>query len=296
MARFTAVDLSQLAAPNVIEEISYEVILTALKGDFVARLAAAGVDYDVQGLESDPGIKVLEVADYREVILRARVNSAARAVMLAYAHGTDLEHLAVYYGVSRNVVTPADGETPAVMEDDESLRRRVQLAPEAFTTAGSEGAYQFHTYGVDASIKDVAVLTPNQGDGQVHVLPLVKAGNGVPSSQLIERVRTRLFAKDVKPLTDIITVRVPVVTNFTVSATLMVADGPDKSVITANARAAALTYMATRHKIGIGVKRAGLIAALKVAGVEDLTLSPAANIDVPDDGVANCTALTVAAA
>ncbi|MFN3626182.1 MAG: baseplate J/gp47 family protein, partial [Hyphomicrobium sp.] len=235
MTRFVALDLAGMAPPDVVERLDYEEILVALKADLVARLAAAGIAYNVQDLESDPGPKVLEVADYRELITRARVNDAARAVMLAHAHGSDLDHLGVYYGVGRLVVTPADGTTPAVYEKDEPLRRRIQLAPEAFTTAGSEGAYQFHAMTIDPSIKDVAVLAPQPGSGNVHVLPLTSVGNGVPDADLLERVRLRLLQKDIKPLTDIVTVRAPVVSNYAISAQIEVASGPDPSVVRAAA-------------------------------------------------------------
>lgn len=293
MTRFVAIDLAGMSAPDVVERLDYETILTALKADLVARLAAAGIAYNVEDLESDPGVKVLEVTDYRELITRARVNDAARAVMLASAHGADLDHLGVYYGVARRIVTPADGSTPAVLEDDELLRRRIQLAPEAFTTAGAEGAYQFHTLTVDTSIKDVAVLT-QEGTGQVHVIPLTSSGSGVPSNTLLERIRARLLEKKIKPLTDIITARAPVVTNYTVEATLEIAEGPDPDVVLTAARAALALYIAARHRVGFPVRRNGVIAALGVAGVENITVtSPSGDVLPGEDGVAYATSTNV---
>ena len=44
-------------------------------------------------VESDPAWTILEVAAYRELLLRQRINDASRAVMLAFATGADLEHL-----------------------------------------------------------------------------------------------------------------------------------------------------------------------------------------------------------
>jgi phage-related baseplate assembly protein len=296
MTRFVAIDLAGMNPPDVVERLDYEAILVALKADLVARLAAVGIAYNVQDLESDPAVKVLEVADYRELITRGRINDAARAVMLAYAHKSDLDHLGVYYGVARRVVTPADGDTPAVFELDESLRARIQLAPEAFSSAGAEGAYQFHTLTVDTSVKDVAVLT-QEGSGHVHVIPLTSTGNGVPANTLLERIRGRLLERKIKPLTDIITVRAPAVTNYTVQATLEIGAGPDPTVVRAAAQASALLYIAARHRVGFPVRRNGVIAALGVAGVENITLaSPAADIVPAEDGVAFATAVTVQAA
>lgn len=292
MPRFVDIDLSGLVMPDVVEQIDYEAILVELKGDLKARLDAAGVEYDVENLESDPAVKNLEVADYRETILRARVNNAARAVMLPHAQGADLEVLGSYYAVERMTVSPATDEDPAVMEDDERLRRRIQLAPEAFSTAGSEGAYEFHTYGVDASIKDVHVFTPQPG--HVHVLPLIDTGNGAPGNPLLERVRMRLHEKILKPMTDIITVRASSISNFTVTAVLEIPPGPDSTVVLNRARAALLLYLADRHRVGRSVLMSGIIASLKVAGVEDVTVSsPSASVIVARDVTAYATAVNV---
>ena len=91
-----AIDLSRLPAPTVVEAIDYETVLAALKADLVARWP----DYTAD-LESDPAIKLLEVAAYREVLLRQRVNDAARAVLVATAIGSDLDHLGALLNVAR---------------------------------------------------------------------------------------------------------------------------------------------------------------------------------------------------
>ncbi|HML28952.1 MAG TPA: hypothetical protein PKE16_08950, partial [Hyphomicrobium sp.] len=110
MTRFaaTAIDLSELGPPPVVEVLAFEDILAEVKADLVSRWP----DFNVGTLESDPVVKVLEVLAFREIALRARVNDAARAVMLSESTGGDLDHLAPYYGVVR-----MDGET-----DDELLR------------------------------------------------------------------------------------------------------------------------------------------------------------------------------
>lgn len=297
MTRFVDIDLATLAMPDVVEEIDFEAILVELKADLVARLDAAGVEYDVENLESDPGVKILEVTDYRETLIRARVNTAARAVMLAYAQKADLDHLGVYYGVVRRLVAAATNTTAAVYEDDDLMRRRIQLAPEAFSSAGAEGGYQFFTLGVDTSIKDVRVIDPQPGSGQVHVVPLTNVGDGIPAGTLLERIRSRLKEPKIKPLTDILTVRAPALTNYVVDATLEIAEGPDPNVVLAAARASAALYVSARHRVGYPVRRNGVIAALGVAGVENITVaSPAADILVAKDGVAYATSISVQAA
>lgn len=292
MSRFVAVDLTGLTPPDIVEELDFEAILAVLKSDCVARMDADGVEYNVETLESDPVVKVLEVAAYRETLLRARVNDAARAIMLAFAQKSDLEHLGVYYGVKRELVTPATSSSPAVYETDTRLRQRVQLAPEALSTAGPEGAYVFHTLTVDPSIKSVQVYTP--APGEVHVLPLTDVGNGAPSANLLARIRSRLMEEDIRPLTDMVYVRAPTQLNFTLSANLSIADGPDPAVVKNAAIAGINAYLSARHKVGTSIMRSGLIAAAMVPGVENVTLiSPSTDIEPAEDEVAYATTITV---
>ena len=77
----TQVDLTKLPAPQIIEEPEFEKILEQMRADLHRR--APG--FTAGQLESDPAVKLLEALAYREMLLRARINRAARAVMLAHA-------------------------------------------------------------------------------------------------------------------------------------------------------------------------------------------------------------------
>jgi len=66
-----SIDLSRLPAPDVVAPLDYEAIRSQLIADFRARWP--GFDALV---ESDPAIKLLEVAAYRELLLRAAINDA----------------------------------------------------------------------------------------------------------------------------------------------------------------------------------------------------------------------------
>lgn len=294
MSRFVDIDLSSQPKPDVVEALDYETIKAQVIADAVERLALAGIPYNVAALESDPVVKVLEVCAYRELLLRQRVNDAARAVMLAYAYGTDLDNRADYFGVKREIVTPADPANgkAEVREADDRFRERIQLAPEAFAAAGPEGAYQFHTFGVDTSIVDVAVLNPVPG--HIHVLPLVSAGDGLPSSDLLERVRARLKEPKIKPLTDILTVRAPAPVSYAINANVRIGAGPDRTLVVARARANVAAYAASRRRIGYDVPLSGIIAALHVAGVDSVDLlEPLASVVSSGDAVAIVSAITV---
>ncbi|RYA83742.1 baseplate assembly protein, partial [Enterobacter cloacae complex sp. 743-2DZ2F-22B] len=87
------VDLNQLAAPDVVEVLDYESILSERKATLVSLYPEEQQEAVARTLmlESEPIVKLLQENAYREVIWRQRVNEAARAVMLAYAEDADLD-------------------------------------------------------------------------------------------------------------------------------------------------------------------------------------------------------------
>jgi phage-related baseplate assembly protein len=280
MPRFaTALDLSQLAAPDVVDRLDYEAIRAALIADFKTRVP----DYDVEMLESDPAVKLLEVAAYRELIIRALINDKARALLLAAAKHADLDQLGVYYGVARVVITPATGIAAAVMEGDEALRRRIQLAPEAFSTAGPPGAYEFHALSADPVIKSVGVYAHGESElrpGEVRIYLLARAGDGTAAPALIEKVTAYLKAGgDKLPATDMVAVLPAQVVSYQVHAVLSLPPGPDPLIVRQKAEAALAAYTASRHIVGAGVPLSGLSRAAFADGVEAVTIiTPAADI------------------
>ena len=140
------IDLSQIPAPNVIEPLDFESLLAERKAELLAAIPEAQrtAIQSVLSIESEPLNKWLQVSTYRELVVRQRVNDAARAVMLAHAVDGDLDQLGANWGVARLIVTPADDTAlppvEAVMEANADFRRRILLRLEAFTTAGSEAA------------------------------------------------------------------------------------------------------------------------------------------------------------
>ncbi|MEM7046996.1 MAG: baseplate J/gp47 family protein [Pseudomonadota bacterium] len=316
---FTAIDLSKLPPPQVIESLDYESILAAMRSDFRARYP----DYNADALESDPAAKLLEVAAYRETLIRGRVNDAAKAVMLAFARGSDLEHLAALYGVRRRIIDEGDPDAlpavPPTYEDDESLRRRIQLAPEALTTAGSAGAYIFHalsagtepaevdvtspapgkvtvtyTYPGDSLaslIKDAAVTSPTPG--KVIVTVLGRADDGTLAQEALRKIAGHLSGESVRPLTDHVTVQAATINAYTVTATLKLYDGPDAEVVTRAATDQFNAFAAARHRIGESITRSGIDAALHVAGVQAVTLDSWTDITADPKAAPYCTGLTL---
>ncbi|HCA2319436.1 TPA: baseplate J/gp47 family protein, partial [Klebsiella pneumoniae] len=144
------IDLSQLPAPDVVETLDFETILAERKATLISLYPEDEQDAVARTLtlESEPLVKYLEENAYREVILRQRINEAAKAGMVAYAIKNDLDQLAANNNVERLVITPGDDTqippVAAVMESDSDLRQRVPAAFEGMSVAGPTGAYEFH--------------------------------------------------------------------------------------------------------------------------------------------------------
>ena len=283
MATLNQIDLANLPAPAVVEVIAFEDIFLAMLADLQAR------DPVFTALvESDPAYKVLEVAAYREVILRQRINDAAKNNMLAYATGTDLDNLAALLAVQRLTLVPADpGTLPptvAVMESDIDLRFRAQLAFEGISTAGPKGSYAFHALTV-STIKDVAVAgPPTVAAGNVRVTVLSRNAtqtSGATSGELAA-VSAILNSEDIRPLTDAVTVQAASMVAYKLHVHLYVLAGWDAAVAQAAATANINAYAESVQKVGYDVRVSGIFRAAHVAGVEHVTLESTASAITAD--------------
>ena len=288
---FTAVDLSQLRAPGVIDDLSFETILQAMLTELQAR------DPEFSALvESDPAYKILQVAAFRELLLRQRVNEAARAVMLAFAAGADLDQIGANYSIERLMLDPGDQNAiprvPPTFESDDDFRRRIQLSPEAYTTAGSAGSYVFNALGADPQVRDAQAVSPSPGVVTVYIQ--ARGGDGSAGVDMVEAVEAALNAETVRPLTDNVNVQSVSVITYQVEAVLTVFPGPDAEVIHERAQESVTAYVRGQERIGFDVTRSGLFAALHREGVQNVDLiSPAADIVVSEGEVTFCDDVTV---
>lgn len=291
MSQFTAINLAQVAPPDVIEPLDFEQILAAMLADLLDRAP----ELDAQ-IESEPFVKLLEVCAYRELQLRARINDAARAVMLPYSTGTDLDNLGALFGVERLLLSPAVPTAippiAAVYESDSDFRYRIQLSLEGLSTAGPEGAYIFHALSADGQVLDASAISPTPG--QVLITVLSRQGSGVPDATLLATVLAKLSDESVRPLTDYVQVQAATIAQYQVTATLYFYAGPDREVIMANARAALEAYTAGQHRLGLDVTLSGIYAALHQPGVQRVDLaSPTANLVVNRQSASYCTAINL---
>jgi phage-related baseplate assembly protein len=271
------IDLSQLPAPDVVEALDYERILDERKTTLVSLFPADQQEAIARtlALESEPLTKFLEENAYREVIWRQRVNEAARAVMLAYASGGDLDVLGANYNVSRLIITPADNTAippiAAILETDSDFRLRIQQALEGLSVAGSVGAYEFHGRSADGRVADISVVSPTPACVTISVLS--RDGNGEASSDLLTTVRNALSGEDVRPVADRVTVQSASIVDYQIRASLFLYPGPEREPVLAAAAAKLRAYITAQHRLGRDIRKSAIYAALHVEGVQRVELA-----------------------
>lgn len=278
------IDMSRLPAPDIIEDLDYEQIFQEGLADFRSR----NPEWTAI-LESDPVVKLLEALAYREVLIRSRINDAAKAVMLAYATGSDLEQIGALFGVKR-----LSGEP------DDRLRYRIQQGFSALSVAGPSAAYRTLALRISNAIVDASVESGTPGRVDVTVLgweivqeedtqpaeiangqrlfPSVVVGSGEAvvmagdASDLLNAVRLELSGESVRPLTDQVVVSAPVVKTTDITARLHIYRGPDPQMVLSQALSDLDDYLKSIRLLGYDMTRAGIIAVLAVPGVQNVLL------------------------
>nr|DAK58452.1 MAG TPA: baseplate assembly protein [Caudoviricetes sp.] len=288
---FSQIDLARLPAPGVVEPLDFEGVLDAMLADLRQRDPA----FDAM-TEADPVFKILQVCALRELLLRTRINEAARATMLAYAAGPDLDQIAANYGVVRLVIRPGNPQAvppvPATMESDEELRNRVTLSLEGMSTAGPRGSYVYHTLSASGDVADVGVnsLEP----GTVNVAVLSRTGTGAAPSETIAAVVNALNAETVRPLCDTVDVQSAEIVDYRIEAVLTVYSGAGQDEARDAAVLAAERYAAEQHRLGRDITRSGVFAALHQPGIQNVRLvQPASDLVIAWNQAPHCTGITV---
>ena len=168
--------LLDLPKPTVIEELDYEAIVNRKVERVKAVLAERGIEW--QPSESDDLMTMIEADAYDEMLLRARINYAAEQQLLAFATGSNLDHIAATrYGEVR-----LEGAKPyaafefslsSALETDVTLHEGLllgdgkgafaKLTKSVVIAAGSmsaQGMAELQEYARESDISTEKILTP----------------------------------------------------------------------------------------------------------------------------------------
>lgn len=288
----STVDLSALPAPQVLESLDFEALYEEELSTFRLYMG----DNWTAELESDPVVKLLELGAYRRMQNRARVNDAAKALLLAYAEDADLDQLAANVKLKRLVIQAenqfAVPPVAEVKESDDALRERIQWAYEGLTTAGPRTSYILHARNASALVGDATAESPNPAEVVVTVQDL--RGNGCADQALLDIVMAYLSDDERRPVADRLTVQSAEVLEYRIDAVLhMVGVGSENEAILTEANRRLAAWINPRRRLGIEVARSAVDGQLHLSGVRRVELIGWKDIVPSQFQSAYCTGFTV---
>jgi len=242
------IDLASLPAPAVVQTLTFEAVLSDLRADLVRLHPPAEA---VLALESEPLNKLLEVAAYRELLFRERVNQAALSNLVAFAQGSDLDHKGAFIRLPR---------LPGELDD----RYRVRILLRIAAMAGNGTAEQYRELAMRASlnVRAAAAMSPVPGS-VLLILWLVDQGQAATTQAAVQAA---LDAENARPLGVPVTVSIAQPKVIDVRARLWREAGAPTDLVAqvgAKLEAAFASYAA----LGRGMPRSWITARLHVAGI-----------------------------
>lgn len=304
MPRLGVIELSQLPAFDVLETISTEDIISERMAELVQFWAQNdppnAAQYDVGNLEFDPIRINQECCAYFELMLRDRVNQAARAVSLADATGDNIDHIASRYPGGMPRMTPTNTPGLTVAESDSAYKTRIWLSPNTFTQNGVYENYVFFVLTAEQAantpLRDCqATSTPGDPDIYIYLLadgsPVTAMTddngnytgefsafpNPIPTEDQIVAALDYLEAPGMgrMGLTDVLHALPPGVVNATYDIQIELFPGWDEVMTMSQLYPALASLIESQRYLGYSHTRSAIDGALKVSGVSSVNvLSP----------------------
>lgn len=277
----------------VLEKLDVEQVLA----DRMARLKVlwaeydppSAAQYDVEMLEFDP-IKInQEACAYFELLLRDRVNQAARSITLAYAIGTDLDAIASRYpgGVPR-----LEGE------DDERYRRRIWLSPNTLSPHGTAEAYEFWALTAYPELRDVTAIRSVMHDYYPTILITCLMNTNYddprPSDESLVAIRAYIQSLSRQGLTDVISVNAPKVKEITYKVAVWLYPGTLAEQTQLRIAFNLSELVTAQYWLGHDHTHTSIHAACKIQGVHHVDIEePEDDVLIPLDWVVKVKTITV---
>jgi len=264
----TAIDLSRLGPPEI------DGLLLSpgeIAGEIAALVRAAGYPLPADPTAADPMWRVALAFAEREANLRRQIYDAALALTLPYGAGHELDLIgATYYGVERKPE-----------EEDDMYRRRLAATPERFAIGLSRDWYEQNALAIEGVVA-ARLQTPTPGTVDIHIQAdhakladdgSAKYADGVPDQALLDLVKRKLTASDVRQQTDVVNVKAGAPVKYTLSVSLKLYAEPDSSMVLDAARHNLEMLLGARHRLGETVSAVVVAGAVMVAGVRDATIT-----------------------
>lgn len=179
-------------------------------------------------------------------------------------------------------------------ETDDAYRERIRSAPESFSVAGPEGAYEYWAKTASSAIIDVGVESP--APMEVVLVPLLSGGE-IPTQDVLDAVEAVVTKRDVRPLTDKVTVQAPESVPYNITLTYYIdrSRASEASTIQAAVIRAVNDYrLWQKSRLGRNKNPSELIARVMAAGslrldVTEPVFTEITRLQVAQDDTVNVT-------
>lgn len=156
----------------------------------------------------------------------------------------------------------------ADIEDDDTLKDRIYIAPSKYSVAGSEESYRYWVKTYNSNISDVLVYSNDPVD---VVIEFIMNDGELPSESMLLGVQKFLSDEQIRPLTDRVTVKAPETVEYKVNVKYFVNKSDLKKVDTIKTavNTAVDDYIQwQRSKIGRDINPSQLIQQMVSAGAK----------------------------
>lgn len=154
------------------------------------------------------------------------------------------------------------------VEDDDSMKERVYIAPSKYSVAGPEDAYRYWVKTYNSSISDVLVKSDNPVE---VIIEFIMENGELPTEGIIQGLQIYLADEQIRPFTDKVTVKAPDTVDYKLDVKYYINSSDLKSAdtIKANVAAAIEQYIIwQRSKIGRDINPSQLIQMMVSAGAK----------------------------
>lgn len=279
-------DFSRLPPPEALLPLSFKASFEEAKARLVEVFTAASVPFNVDRLETDSGVLILRVNNWRELLAVAAINRTYLQTLVAYAVSGSLDHIA------------ATQHFLPRMEDEEDDRFRARIQLEAENKAGGRLAgYKAEAMHASIEISNVGAWVDRTNimepivrvalmDGSVgpwvfdgaapeNTTRLKRAdgtGSGVPSVDLVAAVQAHLDQEHIKQATDIVAAQAiaPIVSE--IAYTIYHRKGADASVLRAASAKSVAAMVDERHVPHRDLPWTAIVAGAAVGGVDKVVM------------------------
>ena len=169
-----------------------------------------------------------------------------------------------------NITAPEGGTDD---ESEEDYRESIYLAPESYSAAGSEGAYEYWVRKYSNSIIDVKVSSPEPRIVQVRCL---LTGGTLPGEEFRSALQEYLSQDNIKMLTDVLEVTNPTEKEYNITVTYYInrSDSSRAETIQTEVAAAVDDYILwQKSKIGRDINPSELTRRMVNAGAKRVTIT-----------------------